>query len=208
MHASATGGLSAHAIPLGARRGVTATATATESDAAIVARSLADPAAFATIFDRHWPKLYRFCTARAGAAGEDIAAETFRIAFDDRDRFDERHGQLRPWLFGIATNLLRHHFRSAERGQRARLRARASEIDFDADDALGRVEAASLGPALAAALNTLPAGDREALLLLAWAGLDYGEIALALDVPPGTVRSRIHRARSRVRDHLNREDHP
>jgi RNA polymerase sigma-70 factor (ECF subfamily) len=186
---------------------VSAAAIEIESDAAVMARSLRDPAAFATVFDRHWARLHTFCTARAGAAGEDIAAETFRIAFDERRRFDARHGLLRPWLFGIATNLLRHHFRSAERGQRARLRARSSEIDFEAHDALGRIEAESLGPALAAALDTLPTGDREALLLLAWAGLEYGEIALALAVPVGTVRSRIHRARTRVRAHLNPEDH-
>ncbi|HEY1479210.1 MAG TPA: RNA polymerase sigma factor [Gaiellales bacterium] len=185
-----------------------ATAIASESDSAVLARSLTDPAEFATIFDRYWPRLHTFCTARAGAAGEDLAAETFRIAFDERRRFDARYGELRPWLYGIATNLLRHHFRSAERGQRARLRDHRPEVDFELDDALGRIEADGLGPALAAALDSLSAGDRDALLLLAWAGLDYGEIALAIDVPVGTVRSRIHRARIRVRAHLNREDHP
>jgi RNA polymerase sigma factor (sigma-70 family) len=185
---------------------VTATAIETESDAAVVARSLRDPGAFATIFDRYWPRLHTFCRARAGAAGEDIAAETFRIAFDDRRRFDERSGGMRPWLFGIATNLLRHHFRSVERGRRATLRSRSSEIDVSADEALGRIEADSLGPALAAALATLSAADRDTLLLLAWGGLGYDEIALATATPVGTVRTRIHRARTRVRAHLNRED--
>jgi RNA polymerase sigma factor (sigma-70 family) len=185
---------------------VTATAIETESDATAVARSLHDPAAFATIFDRYWPRLHTFCTARAGAAGEDIAAETFRIAFDDRRRFDAGSGGMRPWLYGIATNLLRHHFRSLERGRRATLRARGSEIDVSADDALGRIEADGLGPALAAALATLSAVDRDTLLLLAWGGLGYDEIALATTTPVGTVRTRIHRARTRVRAHLNRED--
>src|ERR1700748_472934 len=115
MNPSSPGGLRADI----ACRRVNATATMIESDAAVVARSLSDPTAFAAIFDRHWARLHTFCTARAGAAGEDIAAETFRIAFDDRRRFDARFGQVRPWLYGIATNLVRHHFRSAERGQRA-----------------------------------------------------------------------------------------
>lgn len=71
-----------------------------------------------------------------------------------------------------------------------------------ADDALGRVEAAQLGPRLAAALGTLGAADRDALLLHAWADLTYEGIALATGVPVGTVRSRINRARERVRAHL------
>ena len=66
------------------------------TDAAIVARSLREPSAFAVIFDRHWPALHAYCTSRAGAAGEDLAAETFRIAFDDRDRFDGRTTSVRP----------------------------------------------------------------------------------------------------------------
>jgi RNA polymerase sigma factor (sigma-70 family) len=204
MTASSPGGL--HATTVRPRPRVTATAIETESDAAVVARSLRDPGAFAIIFDRYWPRLHTFCTARAGAAGEDIAAETFRIAFDDRSRFDGRAGGMRPWLFGIATNLLRHHFRSVARGRRATVRSRSSEVDVSADDALGRIEADSLGPALAAALATLSAPDRDTLLLLAWGGLGYDEIALATATPVGTVRTRIHRARTRVRAHLYRED--
>jgi RNA polymerase sigma-70 factor, ECF subfamily len=170
----------------------------TSYDAAVIAASLTDPAAFAAVFDRHWPPLYRFCASRAGAAGEDIAAETFRIAFDERTRFDPARGDAGPWLYGIATNLLRRWFRTRSR---ARLAPGADEHDF-ADDALGRAEASQLGPELAAALRDVAAADRDALLLHAWADLTYTEIAEATGVPVGTVRSRIHRARTRLRMHL------
>jgi RNA polymerase sigma factor (sigma-70 family) len=168
------------------------------TDAAVIAASLTDPAAFAGVFDRHWPAIHRFCAGRAGSAGEDIAAETFRVAFDERARFDPARGDAGPWLYGIATNLLRRYFRGA---RRARLAPGADEHDF-AEDALGRAEAALLGPELAAALRGVAAADRDALLLHAWAELTYTEIAQATGVPVGTVRSRIHRARTTLRTHL------
>jgi RNA polymerase sigma-70 factor (ECF subfamily) len=174
--------------------------TLTSTDAALIAASLSDPAAFAGVFDRHWPAIHRFCVSRAGAAGEDLAAETFRVAFDERRRYDPRHAHARPWLFGIAGNLLRHWFRTAARGAPP---SAAFESDF-ADDALGRVEARALGRDLAAALASVPSADRDALLLHVWADLTYTEIAQATGAPVGTVRSRIHRARTRLRDHLER----
>jgi RNA polymerase sigma-70 factor (ECF subfamily) len=175
---------------------------ATASDGALIARSLAHPQAFAEVFDRHWPAVCGFCTSRAGAAGEDLAAEAFRIAFDERGRYDLRREDARPWLFGIATNLLRRFFRTTERERRAVERAGDVGGEDVAGDALGRLEAERLGPRLAAALAELSGADRDALLLVAWAGFSYEEVALALDVPIGTVRSRIHRARTRVRAHL------
>ena len=99
----------------------------TSRDAAVIAASLTDPAAFAGVFDRHWAALHRFCVSRAGSAGEDIAAETFRVAFDQRARFDPARGGAGPWLYGIATNLLRRWFRSASR---AKLAHGSDEHDF------------------------------------------------------------------------------
>jgi RNA polymerase sigma-70 factor (ECF subfamily) len=174
--------------------------TLTSTDAALIASSLTDPAAFAGVFDRHWPAIHSFCVSRAGPAGEDVAAETFRVAFDERRRYDPRHAHARPWLFGIAGNLLRHWFRAAARGVPP---SGGHEWDF-ADDALGRVEAQALGRDLAAALAAVPSTDRDALLLHVWADLTYAEIAQATGAPVGTVRSRIHRARTRLRDHLER----
>ncbi len=170
------------------------------SDAALIAASLADGPAFAAVFDRHWAAIHRWCVSRAGPVGEDLAAETFRVAFDERARFDPRYDDARPWLYGIATNQLRHHFRrAARRGEPPVTR----EADFT-EDALGRVEAQALGPELAAALREIGSSDRDALLLHVWADLTYTEIAHATGIPVGTVRSRIHRARTQLRAHLDR----
>lgn len=172
------------------------------SDANLIKRSLRDPQQFGAVFDRHWASLHAYCTTRAGAAGEDIAAETFRLAFARRRRYDRRLGDARGWLYGIATNLLRHHFRSAQRGDRAGRRAQALADLATAVQPLDQLEAHLLGEQLSNALGSIPEIDREALLLLAWAELNYDEIARALDIPVGTVRSRIHRARARIREHI------
>jgi RNA polymerase sigma factor (sigma-70 family) len=177
------------------------------TDAELIASSHRDPNAFTQLFERHWEAVFRFCQSRAGAVGEDIAAETFRVAFDRRRRYDAAYGDARPWLFGIATNLLRDHFRTARREERKLIRSAVMEAPAQSDAELNELERQLLGPELAAALEGLPSADRDALLLLAWADLDYQQIALALDVPLGTVRSRIHRARQRVRDHLETGDH-
>jgi len=171
-------------------------------DRSVIARSLGEPEAFAEIFDCYWPALYAYCSSRAGTVGEDLAAETFRVAFAQRARFDDHGAGARPWLFGIATNLIRNHFRRADRGRRAESRLPGDPDTDTTDDMLGRVEADQLGPSLTDALGALPVNDRDALLLMAWADLRYAEIAAALHIPLGTVRSRIHRARRQLRAHL------
>jgi RNA polymerase sigma factor (sigma-70 family) len=172
------------------------------TDAELVAASAGDPDAFTALFERHWESLYRFCLNRAGGAGEDIAAETFRVAFDRRRRYDPKYRDAGPWLFGIATNLLRDHFRAAAREEEKLGRSAALDPEAAGEDGLGSLERRLLGPDLAAALADIPAADRDALLLLAWAELSYEQIAAALGTPIGTVRSRINRARQRVREHL------
>jgi RNA polymerase sigma-70 factor, ECF subfamily len=176
------------------------------SDAELLTASIRDPDAFTELFHRHWDDLYRFCLHRAGSAGEDIAAEAFRVAFDRRVRYDAQYADARPWLFGIAANVLREHFRSARREEHKQARSAALDAASPGETGLGELERALLGPDLAAALQDIPAGDRDALLLLAWADLDYEQIGRALDIPLGTVRSRIHRARRRLRAHLDSGD--
>jgi RNA polymerase sigma factor (sigma-70 family) len=173
------------------------------SDAELLAASVRDPDAFTELFERHWDDLYRFCLNRAGSAGEDIAAEAFRVAFDRRKRYDVRYSDARPWLFGIATNLLRDHFRIAKREANKLKRSATLDVTSRGSGELEGLERQLLGPRLAAALQEIPTADRDALLLLAWADLGYEQIAYALDIPLGTVRSRIHRARQRVREHLD-----
>jgi RNA polymerase sigma-70 factor (ECF subfamily) len=179
---------------------------ATASDAEVMIASVRNPDAFTELFGRHWDTIYGFCLKRAGSAGEDIAAEAFRVAFDRRRRYDARHGDALPWLFGIATNLLRDHFRLARQEKNKLERSMALETPPPNGPDPTELERQLLGPELAAALLNIPAADRDALLLMAWADLGYEQIAQALDVPLGTVRSRIHRARQRVREHLQRAD--
>lgn len=125
------------------------------------------------------------------------------MAFRRRAVYDPRSEDARPWLFGIAANLLRHHRRTERRQLLAYARTGAdpaAEGGFDAADA--RADAAAAGPAIAGALATLRPWDREVLLLYAWGDLTYQEIGDALAIPVGTVRSRLARARRRVRELL------
>jgi RNA polymerase sigma factor (sigma-70 family) len=152
--------------------------------------------AFEELFDLHFDTVYSYLARRVGPElGRDLASETFTRAFAARKRYDAALGEVRPWLFGIANNLLRRHYRDEER----RLRAFAGLDVRHADDVPDE-------PRLAGALATLSREERDVLLLFAWAGLQYAEIAVALAVPIGTVRSRLHRAREHVRSALERQE--
>lgn len=170
------------------------------TDAEIIRASHTDPQQFAAIFDRHFGVIYRYLRRRLGESlAKDLSSETFTTAFAARVRYDERRDDARPWLFGIASNLLRHHYRHEERQMRAYARSRVDPIQADLDDVVHRVDAAATGPRLAEALATLDARDRDVLLLYAWADLSYQDIADALSIPVGTVRSRLSRSRRSIR---------
>ena len=176
-----------------------------EPDAALIAASIDTPVAFAAVFDRHYDFVHRYLGRRVGLdVADDLVSETFTTAFRVRARYDLAHSDARPWLLGIATNLVRHHRRAEVRRLRAYERLE-TEAAVGIDEALvaARVDAAAERPRIARALARIPDGDRDALLLLAWADLTYAEIAIALDIPIGTVRSRIHRARRRLRELLD-----
>ena len=175
------------------------------SDAEIIARSLAESARFGEIFDRHAATLLRFLVRRAGPeVGGSLLGELFRIAFERRARFDPGRASARPWLYGIATHLLLHQGRSDGRRARATRRIEDHELGRGLvaveDELVDELDARLLLPRVAAAIRSLPEGEREALLLYAWEDQSYAEIAEALGVPTGTVRSRIHRARARLRE--------
>jgi RNA polymerase sigma factor (sigma-70 family) len=175
---------------------------AERSDREAVAASLDDPRAFVVVFERHFDAVFRYLRRRVGRErAEELAAETFTTAFAVRHRFDSNAWSARPWLFGIAVNLLRHHYRREERELRAYARNGVDPLDFE-ERALETLEAAAAAPYVAEALLELPSAEREALLLYAWADLSYAEIAEALEIPVGTVRSRLNRARRRVRELL------
>lgn len=176
------------------------------SDALVILDSHGRPAAFAVIFDRHFPAVHRYLARRVGDAADDIAGEVFRSAFETRSRFDTTCDSAAPWLFGIATNLVSRWYRSAERRHRAyeRLLVRGADRGGDALDVVDdRVDANAIARQLGAALDALADGDRDVLLLFAWEGLSYDEVAIALAIPGGTVRSRLFRARRVLRELLD-----
>jgi RNA polymerase sigma factor (sigma-70 family) len=182
-----------------------ASAMAPPDDAAIIECSIRDPEAFAVLYDRHAATLHRYVARRLGeGVADDIVADTFLAAFGKRARYDpDAARDARPWLYGIAANLIGKHTRSEVRMLRAYARTGADPVltqqETTADDALGRVEAAAAHRDLARALASLAKGDREVLLMIAWADLSYAEVAAALGIPVGTVRSRLNRARTRIR---------
>ncbi|MFE9691233.1 RNA polymerase sigma factor [Micromonospora sp. NPDC005806] len=161
--------------------------------------STTDPERFAPLFDRHAAAVHRYLARRIGPPADDLLAETFLVAFRRRAAYRPIVG-VRPWLFGIATNLLRHHVRAEERRYRALARlATTEEPPAPVEDVIDRLDARAVRRDLAAALATLHRRDRDVLLLTAWVDLSYEEIAAVLDVPVGTVRSRLHRARRLTR---------
>jgi RNA polymerase sigma factor (sigma-70 family) len=171
------------------------------TDAAVITRSLAHPQVFATVFDRHYDAIHQYLARRGGLdLADDVAAQTFMVAFERRASFRAAAAPTaRPWLFGIATNLLRNRRRAERRALSALAEVAASALVTGQNAAFP--ESGHLGDALA----SLDADQRDALLLYAWEGLRYEEIAVALGVPVGTVRSRLARARARLRAALEED---
>lgn len=178
--------------------------TRAETDADLIEQAKRAPERFTAVFDRHYRHIYAYAARRLGPdLAEDVASETFLIAFDRRRRYDRSHADARPWLFGIASNLIARHARAESRRYRALARTTAGAIvDGDLDDVVGRLDALAVRGRLAAALQRLSEPVRSVLLLVAWAGLNQQEVAAALDIPPGTARSRLHRARQEMRQAL------
>jgi RNA polymerase sigma-70 factor (ECF subfamily) len=174
------------------------------SDAEARRASLDDPERFEVIFDRHFGAIHRFVGRRLGRElAEEIAAEVFVTAFASRSRYDTARENARPWLLGIASNLIRHQRRGEVRRLRAYVRTGADPDDQPHDAELfDRVDAQAARAQLAEGIASLSAEDREVLLLYAWADLTYPEIAEALAIPLGTVRSRLFRARRQFRELL------
>ncbi|MEO3742223.1 RNA polymerase sigma factor [Plantactinospora sp. B5E13] len=185
-------------------RRVKAVDVSTLTDAAVIERSIRDPESFAMIFDRHAPYIHRYLARRVGAGiADDLLAETFLAAFRRRERFDTAHPDARPWLYGIATNTVSQHRREEEREYRGRQAyVPTTSAPSHADRVTTVVTAQSLRHILLSALARLSSGDRDVLLLIAWEELTYDEVAAALEIPVGTVRSRLHRARKLLREEL------
>jgi len=178
------------------------------TDADIIAASLHVPGRFAGLYERYAAAVHRYAYRRVGPqVADDIVAETFLTAFRQRRRYDTATDNAQPWLFGIATREISRHRRT----ERARYRALCRVPEEPLGECLAErvatdVTAQRSHAALADALSRLATGDRDVLLLFAWGGLRYEEIATALRIPVGTVRSRLHRTRSRLRAALGGTD--
>jgi len=165
-----------------------------DSDAALVARSLAgEPAVFVELLHRHGQAVHAYLARRCGRDdADDLLSEVWARAFEARASYDGRWLDARPWLYGIARNVLRAHWR--RRGRPWPAGDSASSDPWPDVDA--RLDAAAQAPALRRALAALPGDDRAVLLLVVWEGLTPAEVAIALGIPQGTARSRLHRARA------------
>ncbi|MGW3342205.1 sigma-70 family RNA polymerase sigma factor [Nonomuraea rubra] len=176
------------------------------ADSELIRRSGQVPEIFAELFDRHAAALRRYVARRLGESlADDVVSDAFLAAFRRRHHYDPSHPDARPWLYGIAARLIQRHRRVEVRLYRALARTGVDEITEPYADRIDdRVAAEQAG--LAAALADLPAADREVLLLVAWADMTYEDVARALGIPIGTVRSRLHRARARTRAALGGSD--
>lgn len=177
------------------------------SDASVIAASLADPDRFGEIFDRHFATVFRFAERRVGRdQASEVAAESFARAFVKRGSFRPEAVDALPWLLGIASKLILHERRRFARYLAAveRVSSESQTTDREADLASAdrRLDAPADWARMRAALLTLSDADRELLLLIAWDELSYEEAAAVLELPVGTVRSKLHRAKARLRELL------
>ena len=170
-------------------------------DNELIAQSMREPAVFATLYERHATSVFRYAAQRLGDhVAEDVMSETFVVAFEKRAAYDVTVVDARPWLLGIATRLMRKHVRVEARAWKGMTANLAAQIAPDLVELAGaRIDAQRLTRRLAKALRRLAEFDRNTLLLYAWGDLDYVSIAAAMEVPVGTVRSRLNRARRQLR---------
>jgi RNA polymerase sigma factor (sigma-70 family) len=164
----------------------------------------ADPASFGTLFERHGRAIYNYCFRRTAdwAAAEDLTSVVFLEAWRKRKEVRLQGDSLLPWLYGVATNVLRNRSRSLRRYRAALERVpRGVEADF-ADDVAGRLDDERQMRAVLEAVRQLPTREQDVFALCAWSELSYEEAAVALGVPLGTVRSRLARARARLNARL------
>ncbi len=178
------------------------------SDAELIIESLAEPARFGEIFDRHAETVFRYLARRIGPDdANDLLADVFLAGFEARLRYSSDFSTALPWLYAIASNLLGKHFRrrAGELKMLGRIVAQSEPHD-QVDDVADIVDAQRQLRAMTRLLEELPSGERDVLLLHAWEALSYDETARALNIPLGTVRSRLNRARRRIRAGMDEID--
>ena len=168
-----------------------------------------DREAFGSVFDAYAQVVYRFCWRRTsldpGVDAEDLMSVVFLEAWAARERSVLVDGSLRPWLLGVANNVVRNHRRSVRRHRAALARVPAElHTAGPEDQAAAHVDGAALMARTLQALERLSDKEREVIELCAFEGLDTATVATLLRVPHGTVKSRLARARQ----HLATLSHP
>jgi RNA polymerase sigma factor (sigma-70 family) len=177
------------------------------NDVELVARYRDEPEMFTLVYNKYFRDVYRYVAGRLGEGmADDLAAETFLTAFSQRDRFHPERGGLRPWLFGIASNLVARHRRTEARHYRALARAwREPAAGSHEGRVVAWVAAERVQAELVEALTKLSSGERDVLLLVALGQLNHEEVGQALRISYGTVGSRLSRARSKLRKAISKE---
>ncbi len=159
--------------------------------------------AFGELFERHADRVYAHCFSRTGSwsMAEDLTSVVFLEAWRRRGEVRFSGDSALPWLLGVANNATRNAQRSLRRHNLllAKLPPPGEEVDIAAD-AAAKVDQERLAQHLLCAMGGLRQAEQEVLALCDWAGLSYAEAAVAMGVPEGTVRSRLSRARQRLRD--------
>jgi RNA polymerase sigma-70 factor (ECF subfamily) len=171
------------------------------SDAELWARSRAgDPDAFGALFERHATLIFNYCFRRIG--NRETAREMLQVVFLETWRRRDKElppDKVLPWLYGIATNVVRNQRRSERRFAAAlrRLPAAGVEPDF-ADNAAEHLDYERQAQRAINLLHKLPKREQEVFVLCAAMEVSYEDAAFALDIPIGTVRSRLSSARARL----------
>lgn len=161
------------------------------------------------LYDRHARELHRYLALRVDTAiADDLVSEAFLIAWERRATFDPARAGVKAWLFGIGTNLMRQHVRSEGRRLRAWARdhGRRAVADHVDDRTAAVVDAKSLMGDLSEALAELRPEERDVLLMVAWADLSAAEVAEVTETPVATVRTRLFRARAKLRARINEQE--
>ena len=165
-----------------------------------------DPVAFTALVDREGPDIHAYLVRRAPADAEDLLGRVWVEAYASRRSFDPARGTARSWLFGVARHVLLRHWRDRRHDPGDPMLTTAPVDPWDEVDA--RLDSAAIAGPLRAALVDLPEVDREMLLLIAWEQLTPTEAAAVVGIPPATARTRLHRARSRMRTALEAHHPP
>jgi RNA polymerase sigma factor (sigma-70 family) len=168
-----------------------------ETDGVLIERSVnGRPDAFVAVVQRHEVAVHGFLARRAGhQAADDLLGEVWVRAFAARGGYDPKYEDARPWLYGIARHVLRAHWRVSQ----GTGHPNAEKAVDPWDDVVDRLDSVTRAQGLMPAVRALPPGERDVLLLVAWEQLTPAEAAMVLGVPPGTARSRLHRARAALR---------